>query len=208
MSGTVPPEVRNEMAIPSYMHRHPLVRWLVYYRVRVLGAAIARLAPGRALDFGCGTGVLLPALAETCDTVYATDLETRPATALAARLRLMNVHILPTGQWHDAVPDHSLDLIVAAEVLEHIGDLAPLTAQFGAKLARDGRLLVSVPTENRFYRFGRKVAGFREGLHIWNAAQIEQHLKDQGWICERGTGIPVPGPLALYRVVEMAVSKS
>ena len=56
----------------------------------------------------------------------------------------------------------TVDVILAAEVLEHIEPLGPTLESFRRWLKPSGRLLVSLPTENALYRFGRRLAGFRQ----------------------------------------------
>ena len=59
---TVKPEDRNEMAIPSYLHANPLIRWIVWQRHVVIEKLAVLGKETRVLDFGCGVGVFLPTL--------------------------------------------------------------------------------------------------------------------------------------------------
>jgi 2-polyprenyl-3-methyl-5-hydroxy-6-metoxy-1,4-benzoquinol methylase len=67
---------RDEMAIPSHLHWNPLIRWLMWRRYEVVDE-LAAIAPGeRVLEFGCGLGLFLPALAARAGAVYAVDRST------------------------------------------------------------------------------------------------------------------------------------
>jgi SAM-dependent methyltransferase len=102
------------------------------------------------------------------------------------------------------LPDGCLDLVVAAEVLEHIDDLGPVLADFRRLLKPGGRLLVSLPTEGRLYRLGRRLAGFDGHFHVHNAASIDATIQAAGWAPTERAHIPAPGPLAIYLVAAYA----
>src|SRR5262245_56605561 len=95
---------RDEMAIPSYLHSNPLIRWLMWRRYEVV-ADLAELAPWKhVLEFGCGIRLFLPTLAARAGTVYAVDRFPEFAKALAAS-RGLRVTFLDTVE---AVADATL----------------------------------------------------------------------------------------------------
>ncbi len=148
---------RDEMAIPSYLHGNPLIRWLMWRRYETIAAMLPAGAGGAVLEFGCGVGLFLPHLCERYETVYAVDLFPQFARALAAERELAVAFPEEVAE----VADGSLDAIVAADVLEHLEeDLNRYLALFRRKLKPGGALLVSGPTESPFYRLGRVAAGF------------------------------------------------
>ena len=55
----------------------------------------------------------------------------------------------------------SFDIIYALDVLEHINDLEPYVTLFSKLLVPGGTVIISGPTENIFYKIGRKIAGKR-----------------------------------------------
>jgi 2-polyprenyl-3-methyl-5-hydroxy-6-metoxy-1,4-benzoquinol methylase len=196
-------EAAAEMAIPSYLHRNPVLRWMAIRRLDVVADWLCEdLGPeARVLDFGCGTGVLLPVACGRAREVFATDLELGPASMLVEHCGLTNARMLEPARLSEIEPG-SLDAIVAAEVLEHIEELEPVFATFRRLLAPDGRLIVSLPTENALYRAGRRLAGFSGEYHVGDAANVHRALETSGFRTRRCSALPLPGPFAIYWVVE------
>ncbi|HAX69509.1 MAG TPA: hypothetical protein DCY14_07890, partial [Anaerolineae bacterium] len=51
----------DEAAFPAYSHPNPLINWLFWQRLRKVMDYIQRPTPyEKILDFGCGSGVMLP----------------------------------------------------------------------------------------------------------------------------------------------------
>ena len=152
-----------------------LVRELFWRRLDAL-LALSR-APGRerALDFGGGNGVLAPTLSRLYDEVLCVDLRTEMAAEVLRAEGIGNVRVL-TGELASlALPAEHVDTIVAADVLEHILDLEALVQEFARLLRPGGELLVSAPSENRFYELGRKVFGYtKPDDHYHPASHVEE----------------------------------
>jgi SAM-dependent methyltransferase len=205
-------EDRAEMAIPSYLHSNPALRWMAWRRLEVVVDSLRRLAPPRgsssvALDFGCGSGVLFRDTLARYDRVIGVDLVLTAAKALVAELDLQNVTLHTPAEADAVVPPASVDVLIAAEVLEHVDDLPPTLTQFKNWLKPNGRLLVSLPTENRLYRLGRRLAGFSGHYHHSNAASIDEKLQAFGFRRHTLSQIPGPGPLSIYWVMEYSWSR-
>jgi SAM-dependent methyltransferase len=204
-------EDRAEMAIPSYLHPNPALRWMAWRRLEVVVSALQRIAPRKeggsvALDFGCGSGVLFRDTLARFERVIGVDLVLTAATALVDELGLKDVSLHTPIEADSIVPPGSVDLLIAAEVLEHVDDLPPTLAQFKSWLKPNGRLLVSLPTENALYRLGRRLAGFSGHYHHSNAASIDQKIQAFGFRRHKLSHIPAPGPLSIYWVMEYSWS--
>src|SRR5262245_15916360 len=65
---------KDEMAIPSYLHKNPLIRWLMWRRYENISYLLGVSRDMRVLEFGCGIGVFLPELDRTFQRVYAIDI--------------------------------------------------------------------------------------------------------------------------------------
>ncbi|MHC5114392.1 MAG: class I SAM-dependent methyltransferase [Planctomycetota bacterium] len=200
---------RDEMAIPSYLHGNPVMRWMAWRRIEVTARRIARCDPGATImDFGCGTGVLFDASCRVAERVYGVDPVLAAAEMLVEAWELEKVELLTPDKAASRIEPGSLDLIVAAEVLEHIDPLAPTLEFFRERLAAGGRLLTSMPTENALYKLGRRLAGFHGEYHHHDARSIDAELRRAGYVRRHLERVPAPGPLAIYWVAEYEVARS
>jgi 2-polyprenyl-3-methyl-5-hydroxy-6-metoxy-1,4-benzoquinol methylase len=136
----------------KYTARNPAIRWLTERWVANLERVFAHVGrdpagpPGRVLEVGCGEGVIAERLHRGFGEVVALDL---PDAGLRADWRRhqgprylhANAHELPFD-------DDQFDMVVAAEVLEHLPD----PARGLMEMARVGRrhLVLSVPREPIF----------------------------------------------------------
>jgi 2-polyprenyl-3-methyl-5-hydroxy-6-metoxy-1,4-benzoquinol methylase len=151
---------KDEMAIPSYLHRNRLIRWLMWRRYETISYLSGFSKDMTVLEFGCGIGVFLPELDGKCNRVYAIDIFPEFARRLNEELHLNVCFIDNLSE----IPKDSLDIIIAADVLEHVNDneLVGYLNIFSEKLKRSGRLIISGPTENIVYKIGRVLAGFAD----------------------------------------------
>ena len=206
MAQSVSDEDRDEMAIPSYLHRNPAMRWMAWRRLEVTAdflGTIHESAPAESvvMDFGCGTGVLFDEACRVAERVYGVDIVLEPARLLVDEWGLDKVTLLEPDDAKNRVPGGSVDTIIAAEVLEHIEPLDDTLEFFRNLLRAGGTLLVSLPTESVLYRMGRRLAGFHGHYHESNAATIHGQILDAGFRQVRMQKVPLPGPFAIYWVV-------
>lgn len=152
----------DEAGFPAYSHPNPLINWLFWQRLRKVMDYIEAGAPYQhVLDFGCGSGVMLPFLCGISARVTAMDIDLLPFERVR-RLRAFPANL----QVRDAravtlkdLPESSFDLIVATDVLEHVNDLAGTLNAMKELLIPGGQVVISGPTENILYKAGRKLAG-------------------------------------------------
>ena len=152
----------DEAAFPAYSHRNPLINWLFWQRLHVVMDYIETDAPyEQVLDFGCGSGVMLPFLCKISARVTAMDIDLLPFERVS-RQRAFPVNL----DVRDArkvtlkdLPGGSFDLIVATDVLEHVDDLPGTLADMKALLKPGRQIIISGPTENILYKIGRALAG-------------------------------------------------
>lgn len=113
--------------------------------LRVLGVllGVAARAPLTILDLGCGTGLMGAELASWAKRLDGVDLS--PAMIEKARARGVydGLWTADIGDWL-ASGGERYDLIVAADTLVYLGDLAGLFAAVAARLAPGGHFLFTV----------------------------------------------------------------
>jgi len=209
MARIVSEEDRDEMAIPSYLHRNPAMRWMAWQRVMVTAQFFRNTCKTpngepehTVMDFGCGTGVLFHEVSQFANKIYGVDIVLDPASLLVDEWGLDKVRLLNPEQAAIQIPQKSIDTIIAAEVLEHIDPINTTLEFFRSRLKADGHLIVSLPTEGLLYRIGRRLAGFRGHYHLNNAQSIHRQILDAGFREVNFKKIPAPGPLAIYWVIE------
>ena len=201
LADTLPAEIRDEMAIPSYLHWNPLIRWIVAKRMRTVIAMLELKRDQALLDFGCGTGMLLLQLEPGFIHYSGADLELGPARTVLAAHGRNEARLFEKEAWNEEIDDHSLDGIVALEVLEHVDDVSGLAERFKAKLRPGGRLVVSGPTENAFYQLGRRLAGFSGEYHHRTIFDICPDLSAAGFVEDARRRLPFGGPLTAFVVL-------
>jgi SAM-dependent methyltransferase len=173
----LPREVTDEIAIPSYTHRNPLMRYLFWERLASALEWIDSLTPRPTslLDFGSGMGLLFPALARRGIGITACDIHPEVSQAAADRFGV-RAEIVDARQGLGSVPTGSVDVVLALDVLEHVPDVRSLATEFCRILRPEGRLLCSLPTENLLYRMGRRLAGFSGAYHLRDSGRVVTDL--------------------------------
>lgn len=171
----------DEAAFPAYSHRNPIINWLFWQRLRKVMEYIQNPKPySRILDFGCGSGVMLPYLSQISDQVTAMDVDLLPIQSAQKYIPLANnVDVKDATKTTIAdLPANSFDLIIALDVLEHVHDLPRTLNELLALLKPNGQLIVSGPTESVLYKIGRKVAGpeYSGAYHERGIAEIKTEI--------------------------------
>ncbi|MBE7535875.1 MAG: class I SAM-dependent methyltransferase [Anaerolineales bacterium] len=172
----------DEAGFAAYSHRSPIINWLFWRRLHIAMNYIEKSAPYETiLDFGCGSGVMLPFLAEQSQRVAAFDVDLYPLERVKQHIPLAaNVQAADANQTPiSSLPSRSFDLINALDVLEHVQDLPQTLSQLMNLLKPNGQLVVSGPTENFLYKIGRKIAGpeYSGAYHERGIAEIKNELK-------------------------------
>ncbi|MBN1586524.1 MAG: class I SAM-dependent methyltransferase [Candidatus Omnitrophica bacterium] len=195
---------KDEMAIPSHTHANPLIRWLMWERYRAIDRIGGFGKDTAVLEFGCGSGIFLPTLCANADKVYALDLFPQYAQCLCEQRGLRVEFVSELSQ----IPERSLDVIVAADVLEHISPLEPYLQSFRSRLKAGGRLLVSGPTENWVYKIGRWVAGFGDkgDYHVTDIHRLKPAISQAGFELRHTTALPFRLPPHLFLIYEFVAT--
>lgn len=189
----------DEQGLPSYTNPNPLMRWLTWKRVSVILSAIGKRAVIKnTLDFGCGYGIFTPYLLEHSAHTLAFDLMIDEVKPIGDRLGWKNITYASDLKVLEG-KNGTFDLILAAEVLEHVDDLEGTMKLFYDLLEPGGRLIISGPTENILYKIGRKLAGYSGEYHVRNVYTILEVMKKFFKARKIATILPV---LTFYEVYE------
>ena len=145
-------------------------------------SALRPLTARRALDVGCGAGLMCEPLARLGAAVTGVDAaaenvaaasEHAAAMGLAIEYRTGELAHLNLGQF---------DLVTCMEVLEHVADKRAFVAGLAASLASGGLLIISTPNrtlQSRVLLVGaaEMVGAIPRGTHHWDdfATPLELH---------------------------------
>jgi predicted TPR repeat methyltransferase len=127
-----------------------LTEKLGYRAPALIAGALSAAAPGRrfalALDLGCGTGLMGEALRDRIDHLTGVDLS--PGMIAKARGRGVYDRLIvgDAAAMLGSQPPGAFNLIIAADSLVYIGDLAPLFGVVVTALAPDGLFAFSIET--------------------------------------------------------------
>ena len=182
---------------------------LGYRAPALIADALNAVAPGRrfasGLDLGCGTGLMGETLRGRIDHLTGVD----HSEAMIAKARERGVYDrLVVGDAAALLmrePPEAFDLIIAADSLVYIGDLAPPFAAVGAALAADGLFAFSVEScEGEGFAL-EPTMRFAHGRGYVEATAREAALRPlliQSASTRREAGADVPGLICVFERVE------
>ena len=90
----------------------------------------------RAIDLGCGTGLAAAAFAKEVDHFIGVDLSPRMIERARATGFYAELEVADMLQGLRGRPDASADLILAADAMVYVADLAPVLAEASARAGR------------------------------------------------------------------------
>jgi len=146
-------------------------------------AGIRPLAGKRALDVGCGAGLLAEPLARLGAAVTGVD-------AAAENIAVASAHAagagLPITYLNGDVADlglASFDLVTAMEVIEHVADKPAFLAALAAALTDGGLMVLSTPNRTTAARMllvegAERLGMIPRGTHHWDDFVTPDELAD------------------------------
>jgi predicted TPR repeat methyltransferase len=150
----------------------------------------------RAIDLGCGTGLAARAFANEVDHFIGIDLSPRMIEQARATGLYALLEVADMVQGLSSKADASANLILAADAMVYLADLAPLLREVKRVLVGGGLLAFTVETHN-----GEGVI-LGEGLrYAHSAAYVQTSISDAGLTVSRiedlsarnEDNVPVPG---------------
>lgn len=151
------------------------------------------LTPGSILDVGCGEGSLLSTLMKNHPGAKGTGVEVSDhAIALATR-------VVPNAKFENCdvgtgALNETFDLVVSADVVEHIADDVKAIKNMAAMTAPGGRLIIST-LQGRMRDFERQVGHVRN----YELGELEDKVRAAGLKVERVIAWGWPFYSPLYR---------
>ena len=118
-------------------------------------------APRRFVEFGCGTGLTGAEVKRRYPAAIVDGFEYSPAAAAAAAERLDNVHPgdVERIDFASLYAPESIDVLLLADVLEHLYDPWNLLVRIRPFLSRDAVVLASIPNIRNLALLGELSAG-------------------------------------------------
>lgn len=160
--------------------------------------ALKPLAGKRALDIGCGAGLVAEPLCRLGATMTAIDAAPENIDAACHHAVRMGLPIDYRSCDVQGLHDDPFDLITCLEVLEHVTDPVLFIAQIARLLRPDGLLILSTPNRTPLSQLViiRLAEGFGripKGTHDWSKfltpQEVTQMLEAHALIVSEPTGI-------------------
>jgi predicted TPR repeat methyltransferase len=165
----------------------------------VVGARAAAGSPamfGRVIDLGCGTGLAARAFAPVAGEIIGIDLSPRMIERARATGLYAEVDVAEIVEGLGRRPDTSANLILAADVMVYVHDMAPLLAEVARVLAPGGLFAFTVESHagegvvlGKGLRYAHGASRMRA---LVAAAGLRLDRLEQGSSRTEG-GTPVPG---------------
>lgn len=193
---TPPGDERTDL----YRSPNPVIRHIFWSRLRALYSLIRESGlRDSCLDFGGGSGVMLPTLSRAFRDVECIDLEASLARRFVREFLLANVRVREENVLRAA--DRTYQAIVAADVLEHFIDTRRAIDAISERLEPGGRVFTSLPTESGVYEALRRILGKTKPIdHYHTGYEVEDDLRAAGYRRVQHTALPFPSIAALFLI--------
>ena len=155
---------------------HYRFRWSFLQRQQVVLKRFSGLKGKQILDVGCGPGLFSAPLAKE-NQLVGIDLSLE-------MLKLARPELVPVRGEGALLPfkNHSFDVVLAIEVLQHFGEPAPLLREILRVIKPGGQVVVSsLNKASLLHRVLRGVGGY-EGLYFHSLDEIYLLLEKEGGV--------------------------
>jgi len=151
----------------AYIREQMDVHWHVDARERYA------LAGRRAIDVGCGAGLLAEPLARMGAAVTGVDAAPENIAAAKAHAAGQGLAITYHAGELAALPAATFDLVTSMEVVEHVADPAAFIGELAARLAPGGLMILSTPNRTMWSKLllveaAERVGAVPRGTHDWD----------------------------------------
>jgi SAM-dependent methyltransferase len=143
-------------------------------------------ADREVLEAGCGEGYGADLIAGVARRVIALDYD--EATVAHVRARYPRVEVIHGNLAELPLPDHSVDVVVNFQVIEHLWDQPQFVSECFRVLRPSGRLMVSTPNRITFTP-GRDTPINPFHTRELNADELTELLRDAGFASVLMSGV-------------------
>lgn len=152
----------------------------------------------RAIDVGCGAGLLCEPLARLGAAVTGVDAAAENITAAKGHAMGQGLDITYRAGELGGLAPGQFDLVTAMEVVEHVSDPAAFVGQLAERLAPDGLMILSTPNRTTLSKLllvegAERLGMVPRGTHDWDQflrpAELAQLMTDAGLEVVDQTGL-------------------
>lgn len=175
----------------KYVSANPLRKIFLHPFQRRFVRAIQQLQPSELLEVGAGEGYLLEAIRQRLPQVRLVGLDLEASIVAEGRRVFPHLDLRQGDIYHINEPDHTWDVVVASEVLEHL----ERPADGLRELARVAKryVVLSVPWEPWF-----RTLNLARGKHVRRWGNHPEHINN--WTRQSFVDF-VSGQLSVERVI-------
>ena len=121
-----------------------LISWFFWRRIYYVTKYLHQIGDiGKALDFGCGLGILLPQLKKYSRDVSGVDIFIKPAQDLQRKMHFEDVTLYNSLDECKQQTNDKFETIISLDVLEHMDDLEAQIIELLELLHDNGRIIIS-----------------------------------------------------------------
>jgi len=140
----------NDVDYYQWNYKFP-IKYVQRYRFKVVAKLLGDQIYPKLLEFGTGSGIFLPELAQHCVHLYASDIHPNIAKIddLLKYYNINNCEIKSQSVQNTDYPDNYFDAIVAVSVLEFVNDLQAALSEIKRILTKDGVFITICPMNSK-----------------------------------------------------------
>jgi SAM-dependent methyltransferase len=183
--------------------------------------------PTRLLDIGSGAGVGAALIARTVGVTHVTCIDISFPALRQVRKRGFSPLVASAEGKQLPFPDHTFDIVILDEVIEHLVDTDSIMAEIHRVLTKDGQLLISTPNLAAWFNrlalffgiqpafsevsfrkvYGRPGSGLVGHLRLFTRRALVEFVNDNGFTVEHAVGVPFPELPKFIRPIDTLLSK-
>lgn len=172
---------KNGVTDPILYYYKPIIGKMYCNRIQQGLSLLPRREYENAMEFGYGSGFLLPSLLEISNSLWAVDIESEPGPVKfsLAKMKITKDIVFIKGDINVVdLPKNHFDLIVAFSVFEHIQDYNTILKRMHDLLKSGGLLLIGMPRVDKFMSKLFPLIGFKCDINDYHITRHQDLIKD------------------------------